>query len=85
MSEIRPVYMCEDTEGCVRETFAKFSDAKTWFDQHWFDNGVSATFEKCPISAHTLIKDYSKPKNKLIGRILTIQPRMSAFATSEAW
>jgi len=84
--EMRPVYMVEDQEGMIRECFARFSDAKTWFDQHLFDNGMAGcAFVKDPNSGHTLVFDYSRPKNRLVGRVLTIEVRQHAFATTSGW
>ena len=86
MTETRPVYMVEDMEGCVRETFAKHSDSKEWFDQYLFDNGiVGVTFEKDPLGHHTLVFCRSRVKNKLVGRILTISIHQSAFPSSDGW
>ena len=79
---VRPVYMVEDTEGLIRETFAKFSDARAWYDQHLFDNGKGGcSFTKCNIGHHTIVR-YGL---KVVGRILTIEVRQSAFASSDGW
>ena len=79
---VRPVYMVEDTDGLIRETFAKFSDARAWYDQHLFDNGKGGcSFTKCNLGHHTIVRDGLK----VVGRILTIEVRQSAFASSDGW